>query len=170
MQKAERPSPDPILMFNNPNSRAGGFARPTFFEKESRQRNFLRNCVSPLPFLLEAGSARPGGRTGAALLLYGFRKTFQAWSGSPLGLPRQVGWPRGHPHPPHLGAPSPWKGEGSGGRTMCAPTSETGPGALVRQSQAHILNRSNSKFCKARAQWPGRNRGDHSDFARRKPC
>ena len=38
----------PVLIFYNPNSRAGGFARPTFFEKESRQRNFLRNCVSPL--------------------------------------------------------------------------------------------------------------------------
>ena len=32
MQKAECPSPDPILMFNNPNSRAGGFAVLLFYD------------------------------------------------------------------------------------------------------------------------------------------
>ena len=67
MQKAECPSPDPILMFNNPNSRAGGFARPTFFEKESKQRNFLRNCVSPLAFLSVRRTAPAGGHMGPPL-------------------------------------------------------------------------------------------------------
>ncbi len=68
-RNAECPSPDPILMFNNPNSRAGGFARPTFFEKESRQRNFLRNCVSPLAFLSVREPDRPpaGGHMGPPL-------------------------------------------------------------------------------------------------------
>ena len=59
-RNAECPSPDPILMFNNPNSRAGDFARPAYFLwKESKQRNFVRNCVSPLLFLLVRKTARP---------------------------------------------------------------------------------------------------------------
>ena len=51
--------------------------------------------------------------------------------------------------------------------------SQTGPpgfasGALAGQSQAQERNRTSPNFCKPRAQWPGRNRGGHSDFARRK--
>ena len=42
------------------------------------------------------------------------------------------------------------------------------PGALAWQSQARQWNRNSENFCKPRAQWPGRNRGSHSDFARRK--
>ena len=54
------------------------------------------------------------------------------------------------------------------GRTMCAPTAETGPGTLARQSQAPKRNRTSGKFCTSRAQWPGWNLKCHSDFARRK--
>ena len=71
------------------------------------------------------------------------------------------------PHPPqcaHWGTFPP-RGRLSGG-TMCAPTAETD--ALTRQSQALFLNRSDFKFCRPRAQWPGGNLGCHSDFARRK--
>ena len=45
------------------------------------------------------------------------------------------------------------------GRPKAAPTAESGPGALARQSQAQFWNRNNSKFCKPRAQWPGLNSG-----------
>ena len=44
------------------------------------------------------------------------------------------------------------------GRTMCAPTAENGLGALVRHGQAQPWNGTRGKFCKPRAQWPGRNR------------
>ena len=56
-----------------------------------------------------------------------------------------------------------------GGRPHgAAPTAEIIPGTLVRQSQAHSLNRTSSNFCKPRAQWPGGNLERHSDFTRRK--
>ena len=45
------------------------------------------------------------------------------------------------------------------GRPKAAPTAESGPGALARQSQAQFWIRNNSKFCKPRAQWPGLNSG-----------
>ena len=38
-----------------------------------------------------------------------------------------------------------------------APTAETGPGALARQSQAQFLNHTSFNFYKPRAQWPGGN-------------
>ena len=56
----------------------------------------------------------------------------------------------------------------AGGHMGAAPTAEIIPGTLVRQSQAHSLNRTSSNFCKPRAQWPGGNLERHSDFARRK--
>ncbi len=43
-------------------------------------------------------------------------------------------------------------------------------GAFARPSQALMRNRTSSNFCKPRAQRPRRNRGGHSDFARRKFC
>ena len=49
-----------------------------------------------------------------------------------------------------------------------APTAYPAPGALVRETQAQFLNRTSGNFCKPRAQWPGRKRGGHSIFARRK--
>ena len=58
----------------------------------------------------------------------------------------------------------------AGGHMGAAPTAEIRPGALVRQSQAHALNRTSSNFCKPRAQWPGGNLERHSDVARRKFC
>ena len=54
-------------------------------------------------------------------------------------------------------------GEGLGGAGF-------GPPPLARQTQAHKWNRTSGNFCKARAQWPGRNRGGHSLFSRRKFC
>ena len=65
-------------------------------------------------------------------------------------------------------APSPWKGEGLRATARVAPTAESGPGALVQQSQAQPLNRTSGNFRKPRAQWPGRNCKGHSIFARRK--
>ena len=56
----------------------------------------------------------------------------------------------------------------AGGHMGAAPTAEIIPGTLVRQSQAHSLNRTSSNFCKPRAQWPGGNLERHSDFTRRK--
>ena len=43
-------------------------------------------------------------------------------------------------------APSPWKGEGLRAGHGPAPTAETRPGALVRQSQAQKLNHSSGNF------------------------
>ena len=72
----------------------------------------------------------------------------------PKSAPSSV-WPGGQP-------PSPL-GEGLGGAGF-------GPPPLARQTQAHKWNRTSGNFCKARAQWPGRNRGGHSLFSRRKFC
>ena len=69
-------------------------------------------------------------------------------------------WPIGQHLPPDRGK--------AFRRPKAAPKAEHKPGALARQSQAQSWNHSDSKFCKPRAQWPGRNRGSHSDFARRK--
>ena len=60
----------------------------------------------------------------------------------PKSAPSSV-WPGGQP-------PSPL-GEGLGGAGF-------GPPPLARQTQAHKWNRTSGNFCKARAQWPGRNR------------
>ena len=43
-------------------------------------------------------------------------------------------------------APSPWKGEGLRATARVAPTAESGPGALVRQSQARKWNRTGPNF------------------------
>ena len=68
------------------------------------------------------------------------------------------------PHPSGLAASHlPLLGEGLGGAGF-------GPPPLARQTQAHKWNRTSGNFCKARAQWPGRNRGGHSLFSRRKFC
>ena len=75
--------------------------------------------------------------------------------------------PSGHPTPfvppghfPLIGGIVLPPGRGKAcGRPKAAPTAESGPGALARQSQAQFWNRNNSKFCKPRAQWPGLNSG-----------
>ena len=56
---------------------------------------------------------------------------------------------RSHPHPSGLTASHlpPDRGKAFG-RPKAAPTEENKPGALARQSQARVWNRSNSNFCK----------------------
>ena len=55
------------------------------------------------------------------------------------------------------------------GRSQTGPTTYA-PGALVRQTQAQMRNRTSGNFCNPRARWPGRNLECYSDFARRKFC
>ena len=86
---------------------------------------------------LRAADSRPYRRRGA----YGGRVRTPA--------PTQI---QGWSHSPGAG-PRPARG-----RTMCAPTAENGLGALVRHGQAQPWNGTRGKFCKPRAQWPGRNR------------
>ena len=107
--------------------------------------------------------------------------------GGPWASRRGSCKPRRHPHPPPSGAPSPLEGEGlraadsrpykenrnpipylARATARVAPTAYPAPGALVRETQAQFLNRTSGNFCKPRAQWPGRKRGGHSIFARRK--
>src|SRR5699024_6073835 len=49
------------------------------------------------------------------------------------------------------------------GRSQTGPTAYA-PGALVRQTQAQMRNRTSGNFCKPRARWPGGNSDTHSDF------
>ena len=70
------------------------------------------------------------------------------------------------PHPASPGT-SFYKGAWAGGASP-SPTAIFAPVALAQQTKAQSWNRSSGNFCKPRAQWPGRNRGGHSDFARRK--
>ena len=49
------------------------------------------------------------------------------------------------------------------GRSRTGPTAYL-PGALVRQTQAQMRNRTSGNFCKPRARWPGGNSDTHSDF------
>ena len=52
----------------------------------------------------------------------------------------------------NIGQPGAWA------TARVAPTVENGPGALAEKTQAQTWNRTKNKFCKPRAQWPGRNR------------
>ena len=111
----------------------------------------------------------------------------RGWSSHPSGLAASPPTPFGlQPFPPDRGnRPSPrgrlcgrsrtrpYGGIGARPRCFCMGRSQTGPlgfvpGMLAGQSQAQERNRTSPNFCKPRAQWPGRNRGGHSDFARRK--
>ncbi len=49
------------------------------------------------------------------------------------------------------------------GRSRTGPTAYV-PGALVRETQAQMRNRTSGNFCKPRARWPGGNSDTHSDF------
>ena len=49
------------------------------------------------------------------------------------------------------------------GRSQTGPTAYL-PGALVRETQAQVWNRTSGNFCKPRAQRPGWNSDTHSDF------
>ena len=49
------------------------------------------------------------------------------------------------------------------GRSGTGPTAYA-PGALVRQTQAQMRNRTSGNFCNPRARWPGGNSDTHSDF------
>ena len=61
------------------------------------------------------------------------------------------------PHPSRLRrATFPVRGRLSGDRKG-RPYGENAPGALAEKTQALLWNRSNSKFCTPRAQWPGGN-------------
>ena len=100
---------------------------------------------------------------------------FQFCVGEPLGAPAGAVHIKKSPSSGPSGPPTPFVPPGhfplSGGivlppgrgkacgRPKAAPTAESGPGALARQSQAQFWNRNNSKFCKPRAQWPGLNSG-----------
>ena len=90
-------------------------------------------------------------------LLPGVRAFKRSPSSGPLGPPTPF-VPSGHF--PLIGGIVLPPGRGKAyGRPKAAPTAESGPGALARQSQAQFWNRNNSKFCKPRAQWPGLNSG-----------
>ena len=51
----------------------------------------------------------------------------------------------------NIGQPGDWA------TARVAPTVENGSGALAEKTQAQTWNRTKNKFCKPRAQWPGRN-------------
>ena len=76
----------------------------------------------------------------------------------PLRAERNSGIIRGVPlirSSVRTGPPSP-RGRLSGDRKG-RPYGENAPGALAEKTQALLWNRSNSKFCTPRAQWPGEN-------------
>ena len=86
------------------------------------------------------------------------KKTLRVWVGEPLGAPAG-GKPRGHPHPPPSGAPSPFKGEGLRATARVAPTAYSAPVPLARQSQAQSWNRIDPEFLQTQGpSGPGRNR------------
>ena len=77
-----------------------------------------------------------------------------------LVLPSIGGEPGGPMWPPLRRDYKPSGTGGSGTR----PYGGNEPGALVRQSQALLWNRSSCNFCKPRPQWAGRNRGQPLHF------
>ena len=85
------------------------------------------------------GAARPGGRAlqkeSVPERRRGQAPALHRWKHSKLGISFQGGRPHG-----------------------AAPTARTGLGALARQTQAQMWNRTRPNFCKPRAQWPGRTR------------
>ena len=151
----------------------------------------LQQGSAPLPsqpFPSFAGAGPRPARGRGKPLPYVFQEALPGLGrGGPWASRRGACKPRRHPHPPPLGAPSPLEGEGlraadsrpykenrklipnpSRATARAAPTAYPAPGALVRETQAQFLNRTSGNFCKPRAQWPGRKRGGHSIFARRK--
>ena len=86
------------------------------------------------------------------------KRTLRVWVGEPFRAP-PGGKPRGHPHPPPSGAPSPLEGEGLRATARVAPTAYSAPVPLARQSQAQLWNRIDPEFLQTQGpSGPGRNR------------
>ena len=128
--------------------------RPTGIPAHGTGRPVCRPYKNAETCSMNAAGAGPRPARG---LLPGVRAFKTSPSSGPSGHPTPFVPPGHFPLSGGIVLP-PGRGKAYG-RPKAAPTAESGPGALARQSQAQFWNRNNSKFCKPRAQWPGLNSG-----------
>ena len=118
---------------------------------------FCRGGPRSLPLVCGGGASRRPRPTGVTAQgrTATWGRPYKNTKACPVNAVRAGHWParRGAsaiPEPPSSAslrsAPSPWKGEGLRATARVAPTAESGPGALVRQSQARKWNRTGPNF------------------------